>query len=390
MTTTTAIVAAGGSGRRMGSPRPKQFLPLAGRPVLRHTLERLCAPAEIGSLVLVVPPADLATGERLAAGLPVPCTVVAGGASRQESVRRGCEAVPAREADILLVHDGARPLVSAELVARVARAAAAHGAAIAALPARDTLKEVDAAGRILRTVDRSAVWQAQTPQAARRELLDRAFAVAEAAGFAGTDEASILEHAGIPVTVVQGDPSNLKITEPADLLAAERLLAPAGRAGGLRVGHGYDVHRLVAGRPLVLGGVSIPHERGLLGHSDADVLVHALMDALLGAAGLGDIGRVFPDTDPRYRGISSLVLLERVVGMLAEAGWRPANVDLTIVAQAPRLAGHLDAMRANIVRACATEAVNLKATTTERLGFAGREEGIAAHAVATVVLRDAV
>ncbi len=387
-TATTAIVAAGGSGRRMGGSCPKQFLPLAGRPVLRHTLERLSASPEISAMILVLPPAELAVGERLAAGLGVPCTVVAGGASRQESVRNGCEA--AQGADILLVHDGARPLVTADLVGRVARAAAEHGAAIAAVPAKDTLKEVDGAGRILRTIDRAVVWQAQTPQAARRDLLLRAFAVAEADGFVGTDEAALLEHAGIPVTVVQGDPNNLKITVPADLQAAERLLGGNGSpAAAVRVGHGYDVHRLVAGRPLILGGVTSPHERGLLGHSDADVLVHALMDALLGAATLGDIGRAFPDSDPQYRGISSLVLLERVIAMLAGAGWRPASADITVVAQAPRLSPYLDAMRANLVRICATEAVNIKATTTERLGFAGRGEGIAAHAVVTVVAQAA-
>ncbi len=381
---TTAIIAAGGAGRRMGGRVPKQFLMLAGRPVLRHTLERFAGAPGIDAIVLVLPAADLERGRELTQGLGVACSVVAGGETRQESVRRGFEA--AADADLLVVHDGARPLVSRQLIEQVREAAVQYGAAIAAVPAKDTLKEVDGDGRIERTIDRRRIWQAQTPQAMRRDLLETALQVAAAAGFVGTDEASLLEHAGFSVTVVEGDPNNIKITVPADLAVAERLLGGGG-APPVRIGHGYDAHRLVAGRPLVLGGVDIPHDRGLLGHSDADVLTHALMDALLGGAGCGDIGRHFPDTDPRYRGISSLELLDRVVAVVAEAGWRPANADITVIAQAPRLAPHLPAMRANLARVCHTEAVNIKATTTEQMGFAGRGEGIAAHAVVTLIPR---
>lgn len=382
----TAIIAAGGAGLRMGSSLPKQFGLLAGIPILIHTIRAFLRVAAIGRIVVVAPAPHLErTRELLARFACAPlCTVTAGGRLRQDSVRLGLAAVEPGS-PLVAVHDGARPLARPEEIERCLAAAAEHGAAILALPVQDTLKDVGPEGTILRTVDRQGLWQAQTPQAFRTELLCRAFAVAEKDGFVGTDEASLLEHAGIPVRVVEGAASNLKVTRPGDLFLAEALLMnqqPA-TATDIRVGHGFDAHRLVAGRPLVLGGIVVPHERGLLGHSDADVLCHALCDAILGALGEGDIGRHFPDSDPRYRGISSILLLEEVMALAAARNFVLRNADVTVIAQRPKLAPHFPAMTEILARACrvAPAAINLKASTTEEMGYTGREEGISAHAV---------
>jgi len=413
-----AIIAAAGSGTRMGGGMPKQFLELAGAPLFIHGLRAFAAVPEILRTVVVSKAEYLeATREILARHGFADTMVVCGGETRQDSVGRGLAALSALPQNFALVavHDGARPLINPDLIRRCLAAATAHGAAIAAVPVKDTLKREKAPlatpdrPLVAATVAREGLWQAQTPQVARFSLLQEALSAAAAAGFSGTDEASLLERAGCPVALVPGSAANLKVTLPEDLALAAALLAAATPSGpahktqppkdqtmpappaaapaspaGPRIGHGYDVHQLTAGRDLILAGVKIDHHLGLLGHSDADVVTHALCDAILGALGAGDIGRHFPDSDPQYRGIASLKLLARVIEQAHAAGYRLANADLTIIAQRPRLAPHHQAMRANLAAGCrvAPEQINLKATTTEGLGFAGREEGIAAHAIA--------
>ena len=378
------IIPAGGSGSRFGHATPKQFLDLAGTPVLVRTCRAFLEVAAIRLVVVAVPAAHReATLALLSLHLDADALarlrVTVGGATRQDSVQAGLRVLPA-DIGLVLVHDAARPLIDRATIERCLEATHRFGAAIAAVPVTDTLKQVDPTGRIVRTVDRSGLWQAQTPQGAGRELLARASTEAGRSSRVYTDEAALLEAAGIPVQVVEGSERNLKITRPGDLQVAAALL---GEALPMRIGHGFDAHRLVAGRKLILGGVTIDFELGLDGHSDADVVAHALTDALLGALSLGDIGRHFPDSDPAYKGIDSLLLLARVVLLTEERGWRLGNADLTIVCQRPRLAPHLAAMQTNLARACRVEpgAINIKATTTEKMGYTGRGEGISAHAV---------
>ncbi|HTN53910.1 MAG TPA: 2-C-methyl-D-erythritol 2,4-cyclodiphosphate synthase, partial [Anaeromyxobacter sp.] len=284
---------------------------------------------------------------------------------------------------VVLVHDAARPFASAGLAARVAAAAARDGAALAALPVTDTVKRAGPgeAPRVAETLDRRALWLAQTPQGFRRELLLRAFEAAGAEASAVTDECALVERLGAPVTLVPGEAGNFKITGPDDLARAQALVeAPVA------MGVGYDTHRFAAGRRLVLGGVEFEGD-GLLGHSDADVCAHAIGDAILGAAGLGDLGRHFPDTDPRWKGASSLALLREIAGKAAARGWRVGNCDVTLAARRPKIAPRAEEMRARLAEALGISPgqVNVKATTGEGMGFVGREEGIAAHAVALLV-----
>lgn len=400
-----AIIPAAGSGRRMGGASPKQYLALEGLPILVRSLRPFLSAADIALTVVVAPPERLESTRDLCReflGTTDRLRMTAGGATRQDSVRAGLSALPP-DIDLVAVHDGARPLVRAQLIRDCIAAALRDGAAIAAVPLADTLKRAGEHDTVVATVPRDGLWRAQTPQVARRDWLEQAYAQAAREDFQGTDEAALLERAGFSVTLVASDDGNIKITRPEDLPLAEALVRSQksedrgqksedrgqepGREG-LRVGHGYDAHRLVAGRPLVLGGVTIPHPRGLDGHSDADVLVHALMDALLGALGLGDIGRHFPDSDPALRGIDSMRLLERVMALMAQRDGRLCNADLTIICQTPKLASHIPAMRECIARACAVlpSQINIKATTTEKMGFCGRGEGIAAHAVVLLAL----
>ena len=382
------IIPAGGIGTRFGHAQPKQFLELAGLPILVWTCRAFCALDAIHAVV-VAAPADFLqyTTDLLHNHLPARYTerlrITTGGVTRQDSVYAGLLHLPP-EIELVLVHDAARPLVDAATILRCLEGAACHGAVIAAVPVKDTLKQVDGSGTIVATVDRAHLWRAQTPQAARRQLLERAFAEARRTGLVGTDEASLLEAAGLPVRVVAGSEYNGKITHPEDLRVAATL---AAKEKTMKIGHGFDAHRLVADRKLILGGVTIDHDLGLDGHSDADVVAHALADALLGALGAGDIGRHFPDTDPQYKGIDSLLLLTRVCDLAAQQGLSLGNADMTIVCQRPKLAPHLTAMTNNLARCCQVEpaAINIKATTTEKMGYTGRGEGIAAHAV--VLLR---
>ncbi len=385
---TGVIIPAGGIGSRIGHHLPKQFLPLAGLPILVRTCAAFLQMASI-DCVVVVTPADYyqESIDLLHRHLQQPqrerLLFTIGGATRQESVAAGLAIVPA-DIDLILVHDAARPLVDQATIIRCMQGARKHGAVIAAVPVKDTLKQGTDSRTVAKTVDRTGLWQAQTPQAAQRPLLEQAFAAASRSHSIGTDEASLFEAAGIPVHIVEGSERNLKITCPEDLQVAAALLA---KEHVMKIGHGFDAHRLVAGRKLILGGVTIDFERGLDGHSDADVVAHALTDALLGALGAGDIGRHFPDSDPQYKGIDSLLLLEQVQQLADAQQYRLANADITIVCQQPKLAPHLAAMQSNLARCCKVSptAINIKATTTEKMGYTGRGEGIATHAV--VLLR---
>ena len=369
----------------MGTTLPKQFSLLAGAPILIHTIRAFSQVAAITEIIVVAPSEHLERTRTLLVdfGMNDQCRVVAGGRLRQDSVRIGLRHTAASSA-LVAVHDGARPLIRPADIERCLAAAAECGAAIMAVPVKDTLKDVAEGNLIRHTVEREGLWQAQTPQAARTEILREAFALADQAGFIGTDEAALLEHANKPVQVVEGSETNLKVTRPDDLHIAEALLMNKHSApAALRIGHGFDAHRLVPERALVLGGVTIPHEFGLLGHSDADVLTHALCDAILGACGEGDIGRHFPDSDPQYKGVSSIRLLRHVIALAEGKKFHLNNADITVVAQRPRLAPHVPAMQKILAEACRVDvsAINLKASTTEKMGYTGREEGISAHAV---------
>lgn len=376
-----AIVLAAGSGRRLGGV-PKAFLPLAGRAVLDRVLAAVLTPAEIATAVVVAPPARLDDARVVAAAYPKVTAVIPGGAERQDSVAAGLAATG--EAAWVLVHDAARPLASPALVRRVLLAARETGAATAGLAARDTVK-VASGGTVTETLDRRSIWLTQTPQAFRRPLLLDAHARAAARGLRATDDAALVEAMGGMVRVVEGETTNLKITTAEDLAIAEALLR-AGAPEDRRTGLGYDAHRLVPGRPLLLGGVAIPFDRGLAGHSDADAVLHAVIDGLLGAAGLPDIGQQFPPEDPAFAGADSRALLARAVERIRESGFVPLAADVVIIAEAPRLAAHLPAMRRAIAEGLVVPegAVGLKATTTDGLGAIGRGEGIAAQAVVTI------
>ena len=386
--TVGVIIPAGGIGSRLGRKRPKQLLDLAGRPILVRTCQAFLEIATIRQVVIAVPAAHAqptidALRPHLAPADYDRLVFTVGGLTRQESVRAGLARLDSA-ITLVLVHDAARPLVDRATIERCLDAAWEFGAAIAAVPVKDTLKLAAGGATIEKTVDRTDLWQAQTPQTMRREYLERAFTEAARTGFVGTDEASLLEAAAIPVHLVYGSERNLKITHPEDMRLAEALLR---EEHPMKIGHGFDAHRLVSGRPLILGGVTIDFELGLDGHSDADVVAHALTDALLGALGAGDIGRHFPDSDSQYKGIDSLLLLDRVRQLADQERFALVNADITIVCQRPRLAPHLAVMQANLARCCgvAPQAINIKATTTEHMGYTGRGEGIAAHAV--VLLR---
>lgn len=375
----SAIIAAGGRGARLGAGRPKQLLLLGGLPILQRSVDALLAHPQIRDLVVALPPELAAAPPGYLLGREKPLVVVEGGDRRQDSVANAFARVPAR-ADVVVIHDAARPLVSADLIDRTIAAAIADGAAVAAVPATDTVKRSDGAGRVAETLPREQVYLAQTPQAFRVAVLRDALA----AGGDATDEAALAERAGHPVRLVEGEAANLKITTPEDLRAAER--AVAGTVPSIRIGQGYDLHRLVAGRALVLGGVTIPFDLGLAGHSDADIVCHAVTDAVLGAAGLGDIGRHFPDSDPRWKGADSVALLAAGWAIVREAGYMVINVDVTVIAERPKLAPYADAMRAHLAGAlgCAVTQVSVKAKTNEGVESMGTGQSMAAHAVALI------
>jgi len=389
----TAIIAAGGRGLRLGGARPKQLLTLDGRTLLERSVEAFLAHPSIDEVVVALPSDIVDDPPPYMRGGAKPLRMVAGGVRRQDSVSNAFQAAAA-ESDLFLIHDAARPFVSADLIGRTIQAAATHGAAIAALEAIDTVKRVrpsdpapgrdpDAAGSgfvVQETLDRKTIFFAQTPQGFRRDVLAAAVALGQS-GVEATDEAALAERAGYAVHVVTGDPDNVKITTAEDLEAARRKAAPA-RTG--RAGLGYDVHRLIPGRALVIGGVTIPSERGALGHSDADVVCHAVTDAILGAAALGDIGLHFSDTDPRWKDARSLDLLRRTVLLAAESGFEIGNVDVTVMLESPRLRSRIDEIRASLatVLGIGADRISVKAKTNEGVDAIGRGEAIGAHAVA--------
>ena len=383
----SAIIAAGGRGVRLGGALPKQFLPLGGQTILQRSVDAFLLSDRIAEVVVVLPPNLVANVPDYLRGRAKPIAIVEGGTRRQDSVANAFALVSGR-ADVVVIHDAARPFVTVDLIGRTVDAAAASGAAIAALPATDTVKRAGADGLVRETIPRAEVFLAQTPQAFRTSVLRDALAQARAA-LEATDEAALAERAGHPVRVVEGDPRNLKITTADDLMMAERLvgsLASGAEQTRLRIGNGYDLHRLVTGRPLILGGVTIPFEKGLDGHSDADAVCHAVTDAILGAAGAGDIGRHFPDTDAAWKDANSLVLLARAAEVVATAGFAVVNVDVVVIAQRPKLVPYLEAMRTNLSRAIGIAArdVSLKGKTNEGVDSMGAGESIAVHAVALV------
>ena len=382
-----AIILAAGSGKRMGTHIPKQFLDLAGRPVLAWTLTAFERADRIDRVVLVVGREDLDTcrdqfGKKKFSKV---VDVVAGGAERQDSVACGLRAIP-QEADVIAVHDGARAYITPEDINAVVLTAAERGAAVLGTPVTDTIKRVQG-DQVAKTLDRSTLRAVQTPQAFRRDVIFRAHRAARESGYLGTDDTALVERLGEAITIVPGRADNIKITSPEDLDMGLHILEKRGDVTPtLRIGQGYDAHQLIEDRPLILGGVHIPHEKGLLGHSDADVLTHVVIDALLGALGAGDIGQLFPDTDAAYKNISSLTLLERVAHVLKKSHAQVLNVDATVMAQRPKLSPYIAQMRENMARALEipVDLISVKATTTEHLGFVGREKGMAAQAVALV------
>ena len=423
----TAVIVAAGSARRMGGIN-KQYAELAGMPVLARSVAAFDNDPFVDEIVIVARSGEEDRCRRDIVekyGFRRVSAVVPGGAERQDSVRAALGVVfggaagreagscgvevsdggggrdDGRDVGLVLVHDGARPLVPRTVIDAVIDGCAARGAAIPAVSVKDTIKQIhlsDSRAVVSFTPERSLLRAVQTPQGFDAALLMRAYDAC-APDTAVTDDASLVEALGSPVYIVDGDEMNIKITTPSDLGRAEQLLngssaddpgindpiAAAARVP--RTGMGYDVHAFAENRKLILGGVNIPHDRGLLGHSDADVLIHAVMDALLGAAALGDIGKHFPDTDPRYKGISSLLLLGHVSELLSSHGWTIVNIDATVIAQRPKIAPHIPQMKkfmAEVLKISESQ-INIKGTTTERLGFTGREEGIASQAVASII-----
>ena len=382
MTATCALIVAAGRGTRFGGDLPKQYLPLGGATVLRHAVNAFAAHPRIDGVLVAIRPEDRALFDRAVAGLSV-LPPIPGGAERQDSVRLGLEALAAHKPERVLIHDGARPFPDAALIGRVIEGLDEAPAAIPALPLGDTIKRAED-GRIRETVDRSQLWRAQTPQGFHFDAILAAHR--QMTGHVLTDDAAVAEVAGLMPLIVAGSEENLKVTTADDLAAAERHLA--ARQGDVRVGQGFDVHPFGPGDHVMVCGVAIPHEVAPVGHSDADVGLHALTDAVLGAIGAGDIGMHFPPSDPRWRGASSDRFLAYAATLVRERGGAIAAVDITIICERPKIAPYRDRMieRLAEILEISPGRVSVKATTTERLGFTGRGEGIAAQAVATVRL----
>ena len=382
MGSTYALVLAAGRGARFGGTLPKQYFPLAGTTVLRHAVTAFARHERIGGIQMVIRPEDRNIYDTALAGLDL-LPPVAGGVERQDSVRLGLEALAPLNPARVLIHDGARPFPDAAMIDRVIDALDKAPAAIPGLPLSDTIKRV-ADGVVTETVDRSGLWRVQTPQGFHYGAILTAHRAA--AGKALTDDAAVAEAAGIAPLIVAGSEANLKITTTDDLAAAERLIA--ARLGDIRVGQGFDVHPFEPGDGLMVCGVWIPHSAGVVGHSDADVGLHALTDAVLGAIGAGDIGMHFPPSDPQWKGASSDRFLAYAIGLVRAKGGSVAQLDVTIICERPRVGPHRAAMveRVAAIAGIAADRVSVKATTTEKLGFTGRGEGIAAQAVATVRL----
>jgi 2-C-methyl-D-erythritol 4-phosphate cytidylyltransferase/2-C-methyl-D-erythritol 2,4-cyclodiphosphate synthase len=417
---TSAVIPASGLGRRLNSDRGKAFTDIGGMPLIARTIAVFQNSPAIDEIVLIAQSDRIEDARALADqfGFSKVASIVPGGEVRQDSVRNGIAAV-SKSSDIIAIHDGARPFVTPEIIQASIDAACEDSAAIVAVPVIDTIKSsstnplarslaglstVSSAkvgdGRegnpdrrfVGSTLDREKLWAIQTPQTFRRDVILTAFERAYADGFVGTDDASLVERMGIPVRIVQGSYENIKITTPTDLRLAEAIMESRGTSRErvsrplTRIGHGYDVHRFAPGRKLILGGVEFPGEDGLLGHSDADVLLHAIADALLGAVGEGDIGVQFPNTSPEFKDADSMELLARTGKIVADSGWLIGNIDVTLVAERPKISPHVPDIRRNIASALQIEPaqVGVKATTREGLGAIGESLGAECHAVALV------
>lgn len=385
----SVVIPAAGLGSRMGAKMPKQYLLFDGESLLHHTLKVF---AQIPSVVEVVIACSSAYAESILAenkklfSPEVIFRTVEGGAERQDSVRNAL--LSGIKGSLTAIHDAVRPNFDEELMFRACDAAYTHGAAIPALPARDTIKESTDGISVDRTIPRNRIWLAQTPQVFQTKLIINAHQRAFEDGYFGTDDASLVEHVGQKVFLVQGKAENIKITEPSDLIYLDQTMNKSGSTD-IRIGYGYDVHRLEHDRPLILGGIHVPHEKGLLGHSDADALLHSITDAIIGALALGDIGSHFPDTDPAYKNMDSSLFLKKAAELAIERGYKVSNLDATIVAEKPKLRTHIDAMRQNIADIIDIEVdrISVKATTSERMGFVGRQEGMAAMATVLMIRR---
>ena len=370
-TIVSAIIAAAGSSTRMGFN--KLFAKISGQEVIALSIRKLASNNYISEIVVVTQPEY---SEKIEAICKKECNgkpfkIVFGAGTRQESVFNGIRACN-EKSELFVIHDGARPFVSDEEICAVIEDAMDFGAATLAVPVKDTVKVIDDTGVIIDTPDRNFLYSAQTPQVFKAEIYKSAMKQCQNLY---TDDCALVEGIGQKIKITQGKYSNIKITTIEDLPPTEAVM---------KIGHGYDVHRLVENRKLILGGVCIPYEKGLLGHSDADVLVHSIMDSILGALALGDIGKLFPDNDPSFKDIDSMVLLEKVFKKMSEKGYRVGNIDCTVVAQAPKLSTYIPEMRENVacVLKCDIDCINIKATTEEKLGFTGSGEGISAHVVA--------
>lgn len=370
------ILLAAGKGLRAGLKQNKMFAQLAGRTPLEYSL-RACKKAGcFENAVIVCQECEMQKARRIAGRLFPHAIYAVGGVTRQESAYAGLRALPA-DADIVAIHDGARCFITPELIVRCVQSCEIYGSGVAGRRCTDTVKTIDAADYFVHTLNRDEIILVETPQVFRRAEIAEAYEAAFRDGFTGTDDAGLMERIGKPVRLVESREENFKLTIPHDFIRGERQLWESRQ---MRVGQGYDIHALVPGRRLILGGVEIPHEKGLLGHSDADALTHALIDALLGAAALGDIGEWFPDTDPAYQGADSMLLLEQVREALEDKFWEILNIDATIFAEKPKLSPYKEGIRQNIAEALnlSLEQVNIKAKTAEKFGAVGGGEAIAA------------
>jgi 2-C-methyl-D-erythritol 4-phosphate cytidylyltransferase / 2-C-methyl-D-erythritol 2,4-cyclodiphosphate synthase len=383
---TAAILVAAGRGLRAGAGGPKQYRSVGGQSVIFRAMEPFCRHPEISAVQPVLNPDDLAIFNEAVRGL-AHSSPARGGATRQESVRAGLEALGSQKPDVVLIHDAARPFVSAALISRAIRATSATGAAIPTIPVADTIKLVDAGGHVEGTPERARLRIAQTPQAFRFDVIIDAHRRAAREGRTDfTDDAALAEWAGLTVSTFEGDAANMKLTTPEDFVREDARLA--SQLGDVRTGTGYDVHAFGDGDHLMICGVRVPHHRGFLAHSDGDVGLHALVDAILGALADGDIGSHFPPSDIKWKGASSDKFLKYAVERVAARGGRIANLEVTLICERPKIGPLRDAMRARIAEITGLDVsrVAVKATTSERLGFTGREEGIAATACATIRL----
>lgn len=386
----TAVILAGGIGSRMNASVNKVLLTIKGKSIIKRSTEAFLRLTD--RIIVVCRPEDepAIRAELQPEKQPLPFHIVHGGETRQQSVRNGLRSISFQPDDIILIHDAARCLIDSSVISRVIDSCLSSGNGIPAIPATSTYKICDDHGFVISTPDRSHLFEVQTPQGFLAQTICRIHDKAFCDHVSGTDDASLLEHYNIPVKIVKGASSNFKITEPDDIKRAVMVLE--GAEAKMRVGMGFDVHRLVEDRKLILCGVEIPYEYGLLGHSDADVALHALMDAMLGACALGDIGKHFPDSDMNYKGISSVSLLKQTSELLQNNGYSVSNIDITIVAQRPRISPFVSRMIDTISETLSLrrDRISIKATTTEKLGFEGRGEGISAYAVCSVTEAETV